>query len=369
MRNKLQIKKNESNLLLQNKGTLKKNNKLYKYVYKNSFEKGICRSKLVYFFFIISIIIIFQLFLNFAFFNKAKSNGYITHESGKIEENYFEEDNKQEKLEEIDTDILNSIQDRLGNVIEIKLDEQKFFHGLLRKYKPKKIVEIGVSGGGSSALILNEIKDIPNAKLYSIDRYHGWFFNHTRPKGWLVNEKFPEFLDKWTLYIGKDSAEVMETIGNNIDLAFIDTVHLTPGEMINWLEVLPFLKEEAIVVFHDAFLMFTEGRLMNSKGNYSNNQLLCYIRGTLILPSYGDEIFSRNIGAIKLDKNQKKYYKHYFLALGNLWEGFPEEKDIEILREYFKKYYNAKLVEIFDDAVKKNRARKEKGIIRTINFD
>ena len=369
MRNKLQIKKNESNLLLQNKGILKKNDKLYKYVYKNSFEKGICRAKLVYFFFIISIIIIFQLFLNFAFFNKAKSNGYITHESGKIEENYFEEDNKQEKLEEIDTDILNSIQDRLGNVIEIKPDEQKFFHGLLRKYKPKKIVEIGVSGGGSSALILNAIKDIPNAKLYSIDRYHGWFFNHTKPKGWLVNEKFPEFLDKWTLYIGKDAAEVMETIGNNIDLAFIDTVHLTPGEMLNWLEVLPFLKEEAIVVFHDAFLMFTEGRPMNSKGNYSNNQLLCYIRGTLILPSYGDEIFSRNIGAIKLDKNQKKYYKHYFLALGNLWEGFPEEKDIEILREYFKKYYNEKLVEIFDDAVKKNRARKEKGIIRTINFD
>ena len=84
MRNKLQIKKNESNFLLQNKGILKKNDKLYKYVYKNSFEKGICRAKLVYFFFIISIIIIFQLFLNFAFFNKAKSNGYITHESGKI---------------------------------------------------------------------------------------------------------------------------------------------------------------------------------------------------------------------------------------------------------------------------------------------
>ena len=57
------------------------------------------------------------------------------------------------------------------------------------------------------------------------------------------------------------------------------------------------------------------------------------------------------------------------MALGNLWEGFPEEKDINILREYFKKYYNDKLVEIFDDAVKKNRARLEKGIIKTIYFD
>lgn len=35
-------------------------------------------------------------------------------------------------------------------------------------------------------------------------------------------------------------------------------MHVTPGEMLNWLEVLPFLKEEAIVVFHDIFVMFTE---------------------------------------------------------------------------------------------------------------
>ena len=96
-------------------------------------------------------------------------------------------------LEEIDVNILNSIQDRIDKYIELKPDEQKFFNGLIRKYKPKKLVEIGVSAGGSSALILNAIKDIPNAKLYSIDRYHGWFFNHTKPKGWLVDEKFPEF--------------------------------------------------------------------------------------------------------------------------------------------------------------------------------
>ena len=334
---------------------------------KGQRKKNFCKSKLIYFLIIIFIIILFQLFLNFTFFNKAKRN--IIEYPKSFDKNSIYEKNTKEKLEEIDINILNSIQDRIDKYIELKPDEQKFFNGLIRKYKPKKLVEIGVSAGGSSALILNAIKDIPNAKLYSIDRYYGWFFNHTKPKGWLVDEKFPEFKDKWSMYIGKDAAEVMETIGNNIDLVFIDTVHLTPGEMLNWLEVLPFLKEEAIVVLHDTFMMFTKGFPIHDKKNYSNNQLLCYIRGTLILPSYGDEVFSRNIGAIKLDKNQKNYYEQYFMALGNQWEGFPEEKDINILREYFKKYYNDKLVEIFDNAVKKNRARLEKGIIRTINFD
>ena len=68
-------------------------------------------------------------------------------------------------------------------------------------------------------------------------------------------------------------------------------------------------------------------------------------------------MFSRNIGAIKLSKNQNKYYKQYFLALGNQWEYFPNEKDITYLREFYKKYYGEKLVEIYDDAVEKNRQR------------
>ena len=350
---KKKINKTEKFILVPNEN---------KFNNKSTRKKKFCKSKLIYFL-IVMIIILFQLFLNFIFFHKTKTQ--ITEYSNPIDENSI----PKEKLEDIDVNILNSIQDRLDKYIELQPEEQKYFNGLLRKYKPKKVVEIGVSAGGSSALILNAIKDIPNAKLYSIDRYYVWYFNHTKPKGWLVNEKFPEFLDKWTLYIGKDAAEVMETIGNNIDLVFIDTFHLTPGEMLNWLEVLPFLKEGAIVVFHDTFLMFAKGVSAYSKSNYSNNQLLCYIRGTLILPSYGDEVFSRNIGAIKLDKNQKNYYEQYFMALGNQWEGFPEEKDIKILREYFKKYYNDKLVEIFDDAVKKNRERLEKGIIKTIQFD
>ena len=165
----------------------------------------------------------------------------------------------------------------------MSIEQQKFLHGLIRKFKPKNIVEIGVSAGGSSALILNAIQDIPNSKLFSFDRNNKWYLNTNKKVGWLIEKSFPELMDKWTLYTGVNTVEYLETIENKIDFAFIDTVHYTPGEMLNWLEILPFLKEEAIVVFHDTFVMFSGNYRNKNISNFSNNQLLCYIRGKIIL--------------------------------------------------------------------------------------
>lgn len=67
-------------------------------------------------------------------------------------------------------------------------------------------MEIGVSAGGTASLMLNAIKDLPNSKLYSIDRYNYYYRNKDKKPGWLVNEKFQEFMDKWTLFIGKNTA-------------------------------------------------------------------------------------------------------------------------------------------------------------------
>ncbi len=50
----------------------------------------------------------------------------------------------------------------------------------------------------------------------------------------MINEKiyskrYKGLIDKWTLYIGKLTSEVIETIGNDINLDFIDTMHITSG--------------------------------------------------------------------------------------------------------------------------------------------
>lgn len=80
-------------------------------------------------------------------------------------------------IEKTDLSILNRIIKKNSKYIELTLDEQKFFNGLLRKVKPKKVIEIGVSSGGSANLILNAIKDIEGAKLpfYYIIMNHNIF--------------------------------------------------------------------------------------------------------------------------------------------------------------------------------------------------
>ena len=247
------------------------------------------------------------------------------------------------------------IENEIKDYIELIPEEQKFMNGLIRKIKPRKIVEIGVSKGGSAALILNAIKDIKDSKLFSIDKSIYCYREENKKTGFVVEEKFPQLLDKWSLYTGGLTSEFIETIGDGIDLVFIDTMHIAPGEMLDWLMVLPFLKNEAIVVFHDAFFLYYNKEVTKYKVHTSNNQLLCYIRGDLILPQYGDSIFFRNIGALKLTPEQNKYYYQYFLALGNQWEYMPSENDIKIMRDFFMKYYGKNYVEIYDDAVEKNK--------------
>ena len=47
------------------------------------------------------------------------------------------------------------------------------------------------------------------------------------------------------------------------------------------------------------------------------------------------------------------------MALGNQWQYLPEENDLIILRKFFTKYYGDNLVEIFNDAIEKNKLRKK----------
>ena len=211
--------------------------------------------------------------------------------------------------------------------------------------------------GGTAALILNSIYDINGAKLFSIDISKNCYRMVSKETGFLVKERFPELIDKWKIYTGGLTSEFIEKIGNEIDLVYIDTVHLSPGEMINFLEILPFLKEEAFVVLHDTFLMYCKNYIKKEIKNFTNNQILCYVRGELILPSYDNNTFSRNIGALKLSKNQKRYYLHNFLALGTQWHYFPSKRELQILKNFFKKYYEEKYVTIFDDAIEKNKLR------------
>ena len=225
-------------------------------------------------------------------------------------------------------------------------NQREFLNGVVRKLKPKKILEIGVEKGGSAIIILNAIKDIDNSKLYSID-----LNSDENEVGKCVKNYFPEFMKNWELFIGNFASEFMEKIGNNIDMAFIDTSHLEPGEILDFLIALPFLKKNAVVVFHDIAIQITHNQ---GRDEWAPYIIFNALRGKKFLPS-GNNILTQDIGAIILDDNQERYYQDYFRLLGGQWQYFPKEIYIDSVRNLFKKYYDKDCLTIFEEAVNFNR--------------
>ena len=229
---------------------------------------------------------------------------------------------------------------------------------VIRKFKPKKCLEIGVAHGGSSVIILNAIKDIRDSFLISLDLNERLFNNKAKETGYIVKENFPELTKKWKLFKGEQPHKFLDKLNLKFDFLFLDTAHFTPGEIINIIEVLPFLKDYTIVVLHDIIFHF-----------YATN----YFKGAKFTPTQiylmsslnGEKIYMnkeiRNIGAVILYPHQEKYYLNYFLLLLSFWEEIPTDNQINDLRKFIKKYYkNEKYLNIFNLAVKKNKRYNKK---------
>ena len=223
-------------------------------------------------------------------------------------------------------------------------NQREFLNGIIRSFRPKKILEVGVNLGGSSIIILNAIDDIKGSKLFSID------LNSEEYVGECVYNYFPQFLHNWRLFKGNIATEFIEKIGNNIDMALIDTAHFEPGEILDFLIVLPFLKEEAIVIFHDI------ANQLRSHHRYEWAPYIIFngIRGYKYLPS-GNKILKHNIGAVKLEKNQQKYYKDYFRLLGGQWQYFPKDIHINSIKKFFYKYYGKECLFMFEESISFNK--------------
>ena len=131
-------------------------------------------------------------------------------------------------------------------------DNQYYFiNGIIRKYKPKNCLEIGVARGGSSILILNAIKDIKNSFLVSLDLNKKLYFKKKYETGYRVKKYFPELTKNWQLFTGEQPHIFLQNLNLTFEFVFLDTAHISPGEFINLIEKLPFLNENAIIILHD----------------------------------------------------------------------------------------------------------------------
>ena len=254
----------------------------------------------------------------------------------------------------------NEIVDEINDILNIKLVQEMtvsemtylercFLNGIIRQTKPKKILELGVSAGGSSAIILNAIKDFDNAKLYSVDYSEKWYVDNSKNTGFIIDEKFSNLKNKWKLYTGGTAAKFMDEIGGEIDLCLIDTMHVNPGEFLDFLIVLPYLKKNAILILHDIALHHTY------KNCITNGILFSCLKGKKL--SFNEGLWNRfaNIGAVILDENIKDNILDYLYLLTLPWEYLPTDNDIYECQKLFSKNYEEEFVDTFMNIMLKNK--------------
>ena len=235
----------------------------------------------------------------------------------------------------------------------IGLEEAKFINGIIRKNKLRNCLEIGVAHGGSSILILNSIKDFNNSILISLDLNKELYNDPNKLTGYRVNQYFPELNKNWKLYTGDQPHKFLVELNIKFDFLFLDSAHVSPGEVFNLIEALPFLNENAIIVVHD--LLWHFNKVINTKFFTSCINLFPALYGDKILLHRNNAKIS-NIGAVFLYPNQKEHYLDYFLLLLQFWEYIPKDNQINDLRNFIKDYYKDSIyINIFNVAVNANK--------------
>jgi len=260
-------------------------------------------------------------------------------------------------VEFYDEQILANIEEHLhGNIegtnyskSEMSYKDRAFLNGIIRKTKPKTIVEIGLSAGGSTCVILNAISDVEGSKLYSFDYNTDWYRQkgqkNSRKTGFLVKEIIPKLLSKWELYTGGTACKYFDEVlpENGIDLCLIDTVHSNPGEHLNILEVLPYMKKAGIIIYHDTVYHTFRNNVYGTTCCSSINAL----NGKRIILKSEKTMGLPNISGIVLDENINEMLWALFSNLSLPWAYKISDEDFIEMFKHFSKYYEKDLIRIF----------------------
>lgn len=266
--------------------------------------------------------------------------------------------------EEYKKEILERLNPRVDAHPMMGFDERYFLNGLLAYYQPTNVLELGVNFGEGSAQILHSIRHTPGSKLTSIDLaqygcYTEVINERTGEKRVQISDEpvgnfaltHPDLpLDRWTLVTGKDPSEVIADLANTAmgyDFLVLDTAHLHPIESLNFLSVLPYLRDGAIVVLHDImlFTFFAPPRA------FACRALFASVVAERIQLNFG----LSNIGAFQINGDTRKYIQNVFEALLFPWEIAPSETRTDAIMKLVAEHYTKEEVRLLGRALDINK--------------
>jgi hypothetical protein len=240
--------------------------------------------------------------------------------------------------------------------------EREFITELIIRYKPKCILEVGVAAGSSSVVIANSIND--DSKFYSFDYNSHYYRDKSKNTGFILNH-YPILQKKNIFDSGGYVINLLKRIDKNIDFCLIDTVHSIPGEILDFLMILPFLSDRSVVCIHDTNLHTFLSEDLNV-----NNLLISAIKGNkLINVDYEKKFYHNllgknfitpfpNICAVEINrKEQMDNIFDIFNLLTQRWKYLPSSDDIIDFRMALKEFYSSYYCNFFDEVLSYQKER------------
>ena len=242
--------------------------------------------------------------------------------------------------------------------------ESAFLCGVLKQFRPKKVLEVGVAAGGSTAIILQALEDLGKPyEMHSLDINAQFYRDKAKPTGFMAafakenNLITPQstLCGEHKFHFGRYLPQVIDKIGGDIDLVILDTRHRMPGEGLDFLAVFPYLKIGSVIVLHDVAYNHIKPQHIDG---HATTVLFSAVMASKFLNFVPDDGRSRyvypNIAAFQINDQTRANIENVFLTMVLRWAYLPLLEEIKLYLNHYQRHYPPELYKIFVEAVKMN---------------
>lgn len=224
----------------------------------------------------------------------------------------------------------------------IGLLDAMFLWDMVACVRPRRMVEVGVASGTSTAVLLRAIDALGEGvvdaagepRLSSYELHPFCYFDRSRPVGSAVAEMAPALAHGLSLRTGRTAGDAGRDLAPaSIDLAFVDADHRHPCPTADVLALAPAMRRGAWIILHDIDLPAAAARYERAHGttvdwHQAGAQILFDRWPFERLRGVGE---AGNIGAIRLPDDRSLSRDDLREAIGVRWEVEPAAWVREVL--------------------------------------